>query len=171
VTSRVGIGYDAHRFAAGRRLVLCGVEVPHDLGLDGHSDADVATHALMDAILGAADLDDIGELYPDSDERFRGASSIGLLRDVVTLAAKSGWRIGNVDLVLILEGPRLAPHRDAMKRTLAGALGVGLSAVGVKATTTEGMGFAGRGEGVAAMAVCLLTSDGEADQDRAGRSV
>jgi len=160
--SRVGIGYDAHRFAAGRRLVLCGVEVEHELGLDGHSDADVATHALMDAILGASGLSDIGELFSDSDPRFKDASSVDLLREVVTQAATAGWRIGNVDLVLILQRPRLASFRDAMKGSLAEALGVGPAAVGIKATTTEGMGFAGRGEGVAAMAVCLLVSDEEA---------
>lgn len=160
---RVGLGYDAHRFAAGRRLVLCGVEVPHDEGLAGHSDADVGVHALMDAILGAADLGDIGDLFPDTDPRFEGASSIGLLRDVVTQAASWGWRVENVDLVLVLERPRLAEHRNAMKNTLADALGVEPAAVGVKATTTEGMGFAGRGEGVAAMAVCLLACDEDCD--------
>ena len=159
MTSRVGIGCDAHRFAAGRRLVLCGVEVPFELGLDGHSDADVATHALMDAILGASGLGDIGELFPDSDPRFEGVSSIELLRDVVTRAAAAGWRIGNADLVLILQRPRLASYRDAMKGGLADALGVEPAAVGIKATTTEGMGFAGRGEGVAAMAVCQLLCD------------
>lgn len=156
------MGYDAHRFVAGRRLVVCGVEIPHELGLEGHSDADVATHALMDAILGACDLGDIGELYPDSDPRFEGASSVELLRDVVIQAATIGWRIDNVDLVLILERPRLAPYRDAMKSRLAEALGVERAAVGVKATTTEGMGFAGRGEGLAAMAVCLVSTDDEA---------
>ena len=160
--SRVGIGYDAHRFAAGRRLVLCGVEIEHEIGLDGHSDADVATHALMDAILGASGLGDIGEFFPDSDPRFEGAASIELLRDVVTRAATAGWRVGNVDLVLILQRPQLAPYRDAMKGGLADALGVQPAAVGIKATTTEGMGFAGRGEGVAAMAVCQLLSDEEA---------
>jgi len=161
VTSRVGIGYDAHRFAAGRPLVLCGVEVPFELGLDGHSDADVATHALMDAILGASGLGDIGELFPDGDPRFKDASSVDLLREVVTQAATAGWRIGNVDLVLILQRPRLASYRGAMKNSLAEALGVGLAAVGIKATTTEGMGFAGRAEGAAAMAVCQLLSDEE----------
>ena len=160
--SRVGIGYDAHRFAAGRRLVLCGVEIEHELGLDGHSDADVATHALMDAILGVAGLGDIGERFPDSDPAFEGASSIELLREVVMRAAAAGWRIGNVDLVLVLQRPKLAPYRDAMKACLADALGVQPAAVGIKATTTEGMGFAGRGEGAAAMAVCQLLSDDEA---------
>jgi 2-C-methyl-D-erythritol 2,4-cyclodiphosphate synthase len=157
--SRVGLGYDAHRFAAGRALVLCGVEVPCDEGLAGHSDADVAVHALMDAILGAAGLGDIGELFPDTDPRFKGASSIGLLRDVVTRAATGGWRVENVDIVLVLERPKLAAYRTAMKNALADALGVEPAAVGVKATTSEGMGFAGRGEGVAAMAVCLLDRD------------
>jgi 2-C-methyl-D-erythritol 2,4-cyclodiphosphate synthase len=157
--SRVGLGYDAHRFAVGRRLVLCGIEVPCDEGLAGHSDADVAVHALMDAILGAAGLGDIGELFPDTDPRFAGASSISLLRDVVTLAATGGWRVENVDVVLVLEQPKLAAYRAAMKKALADVLGVEPAAVGVKATTTEGMGFAGRGEGVAATAVCLLERD------------
>jgi 2-C-methyl-D-erythritol 2,4-cyclodiphosphate synthase len=157
--SRVGLGYDAHRFAVGRRLVLCGIEVPCDEGLAGHSDADVAVHALMDAILGAAGLGDIGELFPDTDPRFAGASSISLLRDVVTLAATGGWRVENVDVVLVLEQPKLAAYRAAMKKALADVLGVEPAAVGVKATTTEGLGFAGRGEGVAATAVCLLERD------------
>ena len=161
--SRVGVGYDAHRFVAGRKLVLCGVEVPHDAGLAGHSDADVAVHALMDAILGAADLGDIGDLFPDTDPRFEGASSISLLRDVMTQAAAWGWRIENADIVMVLERPKLAEYRGAMKTTLADALGVEPAAVGVKATTTEGMGFAGRGEGVAAMAVCLLECDAGCD--------
>jgi 2-C-methyl-D-erythritol 2,4-cyclodiphosphate synthase len=161
--SRVGLGYDAHRFAAGRRLVLCGVEVPGEAGLAGHSDADVATHAIMDAILGAADLGDIGELFPDTDARFEGASSLELLRDVVGRATRLEWRVENVDLVLVLERPRIAPYRAAMKSALADALGVANAAVGVKATTTEGMGFAGRGEGIAAMAVCLLERETAGD--------
>jgi 2-C-methyl-D-erythritol 2,4-cyclodiphosphate synthase len=161
--SRVGLGYDAHRFAADRRLVLCGVEIPGAVGLAGHSDADVAVHAVMDAILGAAGLGDIGELFPDTDARFEGAASIELLRDVALRVAARGWRVENVDVVMVLEAPRLATYRDAMKNTLAGVLELEPAAVGVKATTTEGMGFSGRGEGVAAIAVCLLEPEAAGD--------
>jgi 2-C-methyl-D-erythritol 2,4-cyclodiphosphate synthase len=138
--------------------------VPHDLGLAGHSDADVATHAVMDALLGASGLGDIGLLFPDDDARFEGASSIALLAEVVAGVRDRGWAIANVDVVMILERPRLAAYRDAMKASLAAALGVPPDAVGVKATTTEGMGFAGRGEGVAAEAVCLLEPKGTATE-------
>jgi 2-C-methyl-D-erythritol 2,4-cyclodiphosphate synthase len=152
----VGIGCDAHRFAAGRRLVLCGLEISGDDGLSGHSDADVATHAVIDAILGAAGMGDIGALFPDTDPAYQGASSLALLRDVVARVAAAGWRVVNVDLVIVAERPRLAAHRAEMAGLLAAALSVGGDAVGVKATTTEGMGFEGRGEGVSATAVCLL---------------
>ena len=162
MTSRVGLGFDAHAFDPGRPLVLCGVTVEYEFGLRGHSDADVGTHAVMDAILGAAHLGDIGELFPDDDPRYAGATSVDLLRQVVALAAAAGWRIGNVDVVMVLQDPRLAPYREEMVASLAAALGVGPDAVGVKATTTEMMGFTGRGEGVAAMAVCLLVR-GEAE--------
>jgi 2-C-methyl-D-erythritol 2,4-cyclodiphosphate synthase len=138
--------------------VLGGIEIPYALGLAGHSDADVATHAVMDALLGAADLGDIGDLFPDSDSRFAGASSVELLRDVVVRVTSGGWRVVNVDLVVMAEAPRLAEHRTAMKDNLAAALGVPPADVGVKATSTEGMGFEGRGEGISAMAVCLLES-------------
>jgi 2-C-methyl-D-erythritol 2,4-cyclodiphosphate synthase/2-C-methyl-D-erythritol 4-phosphate cytidylyltransferase len=158
-TYRVGQGIDAHRFAAGRPLVLAGVEVPHPEGLAGHSDADVAVHAIMDALLGAAGLGDIGELFPDSDAAYRGADSVVLLADVTRRVAAAGWHVVNVDLTVVCEAPRLAPHREAMKARLAAALGVTSAAVGVKATTTEGMGFAGRGEGVAALAVCLVSNE------------
>jgi 2-C-methyl-D-erythritol 2,4-cyclodiphosphate synthase len=141
--------------------VLCGVEVPCDTGLAGHSDADVATHAVMDALLGATGLGDIGLLFPDDDPRFEGASSVALLSEVVARVRGGGWAIANVDVVLVLERPRLAAYRDAMKRSLAAALGVSFDAVGVKATTTEGMGFTGRGEGVAAQAVCLVERQGD----------
>jgi 2-C-methyl-D-erythritol 2,4-cyclodiphosphate synthase len=154
--SRVGIGFDAHRYAPGRPLVLCGVHVAHDQGLAGHSDADVATHAVMDALLGAAGLGDIGALFPDTDPAYAGASSVGLLERVAGRLAEAGWRVGNVDLVIVCEAPRLAAHREAMVAALAAALGLEPAAVGVKATTTEGMGFTGRGEGVAATAVCLI---------------
>jgi 2-C-methyl-D-erythritol 2,4-cyclodiphosphate synthase len=137
--------------------VLAGVEVPHPQGLAGHSDADVAAHAVMDALLGAAGLGDIGQLFPDDDEAYRGADSIALLAEVVRRVAAAGWRVVNVDLTVVCEAPRLAALRGAMAARLAAALGVAPAAVGVKATTTEGMGFAGRGEGIVALAVCLLT--------------
>ena len=136
--------------------MLCGVEVPHDRGLAGHSDADVATHAVIDALLGAAGMGDIGALFPDTDSAYKDAPSVGLLRDVAARVAAHGWRVANVDVVIVAERPKLAGHRDAMRAALAEALGLGLDAVGVKATTTEGMGFEGRGEGVSATAVCLL---------------
>ncbi len=152
----MGIGYDAHRFAAGRRLVLGGVEIDHPNGLAGHSDADVVAHAVIDAVLGAAGLDDIGTLFPDSDAGFADADSLDLLRQVVARVGAAGWHVGNVDVVVVCEEPRLAAYRAAMKARLAAALGTPPEAVGVKATTTEGMGFEGRREGVAATAVCLL---------------
>jgi 2-C-methyl-D-erythritol 2,4-cyclodiphosphate synthase len=136
--------------------VLCGLEIAGDDGLSGHSDADVATHAVIDAILGAAGMGDIGALFPDTDPAYVGASSLALLRDVVARVAAAGWRVVNVDLVIVAERPRLAAHRAEMAGLLAAALSVGGDAVGVKATTTEGMGFEGRGEGVSATAVCLL---------------
>jgi 2-C-methyl-D-erythritol 2,4-cyclodiphosphate synthase len=156
VTLRVGIGYDAHRFAAGRPLVLAGVTVDHPLGLQGHSDADVVTHALMDALLGAAGFDDIGGLFPDTDPRYAGARSVGLLEEAAARLDEAGWRILNADITVVCEAPRLSPCRDEMRATLAAALGVRPDAVGLKGTTTEGMGFEGRGEGIAAMAVCLV---------------
>jgi 2-C-methyl-D-erythritol 2,4-cyclodiphosphate synthase len=157
----VGIGYDAHRFAPERPLVLCGVAVEHELGLAGHSDADVATHAVIDAVLGAAGLGDIGALFPDSDPAYEGASSIALLRDVVARARAAGWVVGNVDLVIVAQRPRLAAYRERMRALLAEALEAPAEAVGVKATTTEGMGFEGRAEGVSATAVCLLEATRE----------
>jgi 2-C-methyl-D-erythritol 2,4-cyclodiphosphate synthase len=140
-------------------LVLAGVEVPHPEGLAGHSDADVVAHALMDALLGAAGLGDIGQLFPDDDDAYRGADSIALLAEVGRRVAAAGWRVVNVDVTVVCEAPRLAPLRGAMAARLAAALGVAPQAVGVKATTTEGMGFAGRGEGIVALAVCLLTDE------------
>ena len=136
--------------------MLCGVEVEHHQGLSGHSDADVATHAVIDALLGAAGMGDIGVLFPDTDPAFEGASSVGLLRDVVRRLAAAGWQVVNVDLVIVCERPKLGGHRAAMATELSRVLGVPPTAVGVKATTTEGMGFEGRGEGVSATAVCLL---------------
>ncbi len=153
----MGSGYDAHRFADGRLLVLCGVEIDHPRGLAGHSDADVGVHALMDALLGAASLGDIGDLFPDTDPAYAGIASIELLRRVSARIREAGWEVVNVDVTLVCERPRLADYRPAMRHGLAGALGLAGDAVSVKATTTEGMGFEGRGEGIAALAVCLLS--------------
>jgi 2-C-methyl-D-erythritol 2,4-cyclodiphosphate synthase len=136
--------------------VLAGVRVAHDAGLAGHSDADVATHALIDALAGAAGLADIGTLFPDTDDAYAGADSIGLLREVVEMLAREGWTVVNVDLVVVCEAPKIGAYRAAMCAKLAGALKLPAEDVNVKATTTEGMGFAGRGEGIAAQAVCLL---------------
>jgi 2-C-methyl-D-erythritol 2,4-cyclodiphosphate synthase len=153
---RTGLGIDTHAFAPGRRLILGGVDIPHEEGLAGHSDADVLTHAVIDALLGAAALGDIGQHFPDTDERFAGADSLELLRTVVTYLGERGFAIGNVDATVVLERPKLAPYRDAIRDALAGALGLPPGAVNVKATTGEGMGFVGRGEGAAAMAVATL---------------
>ncbi|MDF1541777.1 MAG: 2-C-methyl-D-erythritol 2,4-cyclodiphosphate synthase [Anaerosomatales bacterium] len=159
---RIGSGYDVHAFVSGRPLVLGGVQIPFDEGLAGHSDADVLTHALMDALLSAMRMGDIGALFPDTDPVYAGADSIALLEYVATVMADAGWRLVDADTILVLERPRIAPYREEMRERLAGALGVGVECVGVKATTTEGLGFAGREEGVAAHAVVLL--------DRAGTS-
>jgi 2-C-methyl-D-erythritol 2,4-cyclodiphosphate synthase len=153
---RTGLGFDTHAFAPGRALILGGVELEHDQGLAGHSDADVLTHAVIDALLGAAALGDIGQHFPDTDPRFAGADSLGLLRTVVTDLSGRGWEIGNVDATVVLERPKLAPHRDAIRSSLATALGLPLDAVSVKATTGERMGFVGRGEGAAALAVATI---------------
>jgi 2-C-methyl-D-erythritol 2,4-cyclodiphosphate synthase len=155
---RVGLGVDVHAFASPeecRRLVLGGVEIPSDRGLRGHSDADVLAHAVTDALLGAAGLEDIGHYFPDIDERYRDADSIELLREVRGLVGKS-WGVANVDAVVICERPKIRDHREAMRKNLAAALGTEESRVGVRGTTTERLGFAGRGEGIAAQAVCLL---------------
>jgi 2-C-methyl-D-erythritol 2,4-cyclodiphosphate synthase len=153
---RTGLGIDTHAFAPGRPLILGGIDVPHEEGLAGHSDADVLTHAVIDALLGAAALGDIGEHFPDTDPRFAGADSLELLRTVGVYLAERGWAIGNIDATVVLERPKLAPYRDAIRASLAAALGLAEDAVSVKATTGEGMGFVGRGEGAAAMAVATL---------------
>ena len=153
---RIGQGYDVHPLAAGRRLVLGGVEIAHERGLDGHSDADVLLHAVADAVLGAAGLGDIGTHFPPSDERWRDASSLDLLARVAELAHERGWRTVNVDATVIAERPRLAPHVPQMRERIAGCLGVAEDAVGVKATTNERLGALGREEGIAALAVALL---------------
>jgi 2-C-methyl-D-erythritol 2,4-cyclodiphosphate synthase len=157
---RTGLGIDSHRFAAGRPLILGGVDIPHEEGLAGHSDADVLTHAVIDALLGAAGLGDIGQHFPDTDERFKDADSIQLLRTVVTYLGERGFTIGNVDATVVLERPKLAPFRERIRATLAAALALPEDAVNVKATTGERMGFVGRGEGAAAMAVATLEQGG-----------
>lgn len=153
---RVGLGHDVHAFVHGRPLVLGGVTVPCERGLAGHSDADVLVHALMDAILGAMRAQDIGAHFPDTDDRWAGASSIGLLQHVAEKMRAAGWRLIDADTVVVMEAPRLSPHRDEMRSCIATALGVSVDNIGVKATTTEGLGATGRGEGVAAQAVVLL---------------
>jgi 2-C-methyl-D-erythritol 2,4-cyclodiphosphate synthase len=156
---RTGIGVDAHPLERGRPLILGGVDLPHEEGLAGHSDADVLTHAIIDALLGAAGLGDIGQHFPDTDPRYAGADSIEMLRTIVVYLEENGFTIEHVDSTVIIERPKLAPYRDAMREGLARALGVPLSGLNVKATTGEKMGFVGRGEGVAAMAVATLTLD------------
>ena len=150
---RTGIGLDTHRFEPGRPLILGGVEIPHELGLAGHSDADVLTHAVIDALLGASGQGDIGEHFPDTDPRYAGADSLALLRDVV---ARLGATVVHVDGTVMMERPKLGPHKAVIRASLAAALGIPEEAVNVKATTGEGMGFVGRGEGVAALAVATL---------------
>lgn len=157
---RIGYGYDVHRLVEKRPLVLGGVRIPSERGLDGHSDADVLAHAVADAVLGAAALGDIGLHFPNTDARWRGADSLDLLRHVVRLVTEAGWAVGNVDATLVLERPKVRPHVDAMRANLAVALEVGPDRVSVKATTGEAMGFVGREEGAAAHAVCLLVERG-----------
>ena len=153
---RIGNGFDVHRLVEGRRCVICGVDIPFELGLLGHSDADVALHALADAILGAAAMGDIGLHFPDTDERWRGADSRMLLRHVVTLVAEKGYKVINADITVIAQRPKMRPYVDAMRANVAAALGIDTDAVSVKATTTEGLGFTGRAEGIAAQASVLL---------------
>jgi 2-C-methyl-D-erythritol 2,4-cyclodiphosphate synthase len=157
VDVRVGLGYDVHRLVEGRPLVLGGVRIDHALGLAGHSDADALTHAVIDALLGAAALGDIGEHFPDTDERWRGADSIDLLEHAVGLLAERGYSVGNVDAVIVAEAPRMKPHVAAMRERLARALRIEVDRVSVKATTEEGLGPVGRREGIAARAVALVT--------------
>ena len=153
---RIGHGYDVHRLVPDRKLILGGVEVPFSLGLLGHSDADVLTHAVMDALLGAAALGDIGQHFPDTDPAYAGADSLKLLDRVTRLLAQKGWRVGNVDATLLAQRPKLAPYLPAMAENLAAHMGVSREQVSVKATTEENLGFTGSGEGMAAHAVCLL---------------
>ena len=157
---RIGHGYDVHRLVPGRKLILGGVEIPHTTGLLGHSDADVLTHALMDALLGAAAMGDIGHLFPDSDAQYAGADSLQLLRAVMERLRAAGYAVGNVECTVLAQAPKLAPHILQMRKNLAEILGCGLDAVSVKATTEEGLGFTGAKEGIAAHAVVLLRRDG-----------
>ncbi len=153
---RIGHGYDVHRLAPGRALILGGVEIPYEKGLLGHSDADVLTHALMDALLGAAGMEDIGRLFPDSDDAYKGISSLVLLRRVVERTEEAGFRIEYADMTVLAQRPKLAGYIGTMRETLAAGMGIGLDQVNIKATTEEGLGFTGSGEGMAAHAVVLL---------------
>ena len=153
---RIGHGYDVHRLVPGRKLILGGVEIPFERGLDGHSDADVLTHALMDALLGAACLGDIGLLFPDNDPQYKGISSLLLLEEVVRRVHAAGFAVGNADITVLCQRPKLAPHIPAMRKNIADAFGLPLDAVSVKATTEEHLGFTGEGLGIAAHAVALI---------------
>lgn len=153
---RIGHGYDVHRLKAGRKLILGGVNVPFELGLDGHSDADVLLHAIMDALLGAAAMGDIGKLFPDTDDRYLGASSMKLLEAVGVRLRERGYRVGNIDATLLAQQPKVSPYTQQMVQNISAALGIDESRVSVKATTEEHLGFTGSGEGMAAHAVCLL---------------
>lgn len=153
---RIGQGFDVHALVTGRKLIIGGVEIPYHLGLLGHSDADVLLHAICDALLGACALGDIGRHFPDSDARYKGIDSRALLRHVVQLVAEQGYRIANLDATIIAQAPKMAPHIPAMVANIAADLGIGVAAINVKATTTENLGFTGRGEGIAAQAICLL---------------
>jgi 2-C-methyl-D-erythritol 2,4-cyclodiphosphate synthase len=156
VSARTGIGYDSHRFEEGRKLMLGGVEIESDRGLAGHSDADVLTHAIIDALLGAAGLGDIGQHFPDTEEQWRDADSLGLLGQVCSFLEEQGWHVTHVDATVICEAPKLGPYRDDIRRTLAANIGIGPLEVNVKFTTNEGMGAIGRGEGIATMAVATV---------------
>ncbi|MGE5337532.1 MAG: 2-C-methyl-D-erythritol 2,4-cyclodiphosphate synthase [Gemmatimonadota bacterium] len=156
---RVGQGFDVHALVAGRRLVLGGVEIAFSHGLLGHSDADVLLHAITDALLGAAGLGDIGRMFPDTDARYAGADSLGLLKAAAGRVAAAGWRIENIDSTVIAQQPKIAPYVEAMRARIAAALGIPVDAIGIKGKTTERLGFAGRGEGIAAQAVALIVRD------------
>lgn len=156
---RIGTGYDVHRLEEGYRLIIGGVEIPYEKGLKGHSDADVLVHAVMDALLGAAALGDIGKLFPDTDERYRGIFSLKLLARVGEVLSENGFRIENIDATIIAQAPKMRPYIDTMRQNMADTLGIDLSQVSVKATTEEHLGFTGRGEGISAQAAALLSSD------------
>ena len=153
---RVGMGYDVHKLTEGRKLILGGVDIPWEKGLLGHSDADVLIHAVMDALLGAAALGDIGKHFPDTDPAYKGISSIKLLVHVTELLRKQGYAVGNIDATVIAQKPKMAPHIPQMRKNMADALGIPESKINIKATTEEGLGFTGRGEGIASQAICLL---------------
>ena len=153
---RIGHGYDVHKLVEGRRLIIGGVEIPHEKGLLGHSDADVLLHAIADSLLGAAALGDIGKLFPDNDPAYKGANSPALTRRVAEVMAERGYRLGNIDATVIAQAPKMAPHIPAMRENIAAAFGVDVDCISVKATTEERLGFTGSGEGIAAHAVCLL---------------
>lgn len=153
---RIGIGYDIHRLVGGRKLILGGIEISHTHGLDGHSDADVLIHAIMDAMLGAAALGDIGKHFPNTDPKYKGISSLELLKLVVKLLTTHGLRLTNIDTMVIAEAPKLAPHIEKMRANIAKTCGIDVSQISIKATTNEGVGFIGRGEGIAAQAVTLI---------------
>lgn len=153
---RIGTGYDVHRLVSGRKLIIGGIDIPHDKGLLGHSDADVLTHAVCDAILGAAGLPDIGHCFPDTDERFKDIYSIKLLERSMEMVRIKGFEIGNIDITVYAQAPKLSPHREKIRQRLAQALAISTDQVNMKATTTEGLGSIGRGEGIAAMCVALL---------------
>lgn len=153
---RIGMGYDVHRLTEGRALILCGVEIPYEKGLLGHSDADVITHAIMDALLGAAGLGDIGKLFPDTDPAYKDISSIYLLKQVGKALSERHFEIGNIDGTIICQKPKLAPYREQMVKNIAEALEIEISQVNIKATTEEGLGFTGSGEGISAQAICIL---------------
>ena len=155
---RIGQGFDVHAFAENRKLIIGGVEIPYELGLAGHSDADVLLHAICDALLGAAALGDIGRHFPDTDAKYKNIDSRDLLRDVMAKIRSLGWSVGNVDATIIAQAPKMAPHIPSMTQNIAADLGVASDQVNVKATTTEKLGFTGRGEGIAAQAICLLVS-------------
>ena len=153
---RIGMGYDVHRLVEGRALILCGVEIPYEKGLLGHSDADVITHAIMDALLGAASLGDIGKLFPDTDPAYKDISSIYLLKQVGKALRENHFEIGNIDGTIICQRPKLAPYREQMVKNIAEALEIDISQVNIKATTEEGLGFTGSGEGISSQAICIL---------------
>lgn len=153
---RIGHGYDVHKLVPNRKCIIGGVDIPHETGLLGHSDADVLLHAVMDALLGACAMGDIGHLFPDTDPQFKGADSLALLREVGARLSDNGWTLGNLDATILAQVPKLAPHIPAMRENIADALGVSVSQISIKATTEEGLGFTGSKEGIAAHAVCLI---------------
>ena len=156
---KIGIGYDVHMLITGPKLILGGVEIPYEKGLDGHSDADVLCHAIADAILGAAKLGDIGQHFPDTDPKYKDANSLKLLNEIANLVQEKGYKIQDIDSVVVAQAPKLSPLRDKMRENIASVLGIAVENVGVKATTTEGLGFEGRGDGISAQAVALLSEE------------